>query len=508
MKNFHVKALSFCLICILVCSLLPTSVGAVTVENESSPPGITASAALLVEMTDDTVLYDKAAEETRYPASITKIMTALLTLEAIEASGNSSEPAEGIGTGKLTLDQMITASDASVADMTDDSSTQNIRPGETMSVNDLLHCLLISSANEAANILGEAVSGSVEAFVERMNQRAAELGMTGTHFANPHGLHRDNHYSTAHDIYLMTKEAMKYPLFREIVSTVSYQVPATNLSEPRNLFTTNALLSNRKYAGYTYSYCIGVKTGSTPEAGYCLVAAAEKGERILISVVLGAENVTQSNHSVARKQFSESSELLSWGMTAFRRVTVLDSLTYKKEIPVKVSSGLPYVVVQPSRSVETTLPSSFDTSQLQTNVQLKKEQMKAPVKKGEVLGTISVSYNGAEFGSADLIAVSDVNRSFFLWILDILVTFFSSLPVRIALIAALFLLLIHLIQNGSLRGKRKKNSRPPTSPPPPQRPRSASKNQKRRSHPKSPSPHENTRPKQNNTTGRGAPRHR
>lgn len=508
MKNFQAKALSFCLICILMVALLPIPVGAEAIDNEKPPPEITATAALLVEMTDDTVLYDKAANETRYPASITKIMTALLAIEAVEASENSSDEGGEPGTGKLTLDQMITASAASVADMTDDSSTQNIQPGEVMSVNDLLHCLLISSANEAANILGEAVSGSVEAFVERMNQRATELGMTGTHFANPHGLHRDNHYSTAYDIYLMTKEAMKHPLFREIVSTISYEVPATNMSEARHLFTTNALLSSRKYAGYTYSYCIGVKTGSTPEAGYCLVAAAENGDRSLISVVLGAENVTQSNRSVARKQFSESRDLLNWGMTAFRRYTVLNSTTYKKEIPVKVSSGLPYVVVQPSRSVQATLPSSFNIDQLQTSVNLKREQISAPVKKGEVLGTITVSYNGTEFGSADLVAVSDVNRSFFRWIMDKIVTFFTSLPVRIALIAALILLLIHLIQNGSLRGKRNKNRRPPSSPPPSRRPRPASSKQKRRTPPKSAPPHENTRPKQSNPPGRGAPRHR
>ena len=183
-------------------------------------------AAILVDGDYGEVVYEKNGYEKMYPASITKVMTSLLVLEAIER-------------GELALDTPIPASASAIAAITADSSTQNIKPGEILTVQDLLYCDLVASANEACNILAETVGGSIEGFVDLMNQRAKELGMEGTHFVNPNGLHDPDHYSTAYDIYLMTSEAMKHDLFRTIVSTAKYVVPATNMSEERT-FCTNA----------------------------------------------------------------------------------------------------------------------------------------------------------------------------------------------------------------------------------------------------------------------------
>ena len=176
------------------------------------------------------VLYDYNGYERMYPASITKIMTSLLVLEAIDR-------------GELTLDTQITAS-AEAVRIPPGSSTAGIKAGEILTVEQLLYCDLVPSANEACNILSEAVAGSTEAFVARMNEKAAEMGMTGTHFANPHGYHDDNHYTTAYDIYLMAKAAMEYEVFRTIVGTAVYTLPATNLSKERTFYNTNGLLSN------------------------------------------------------------------------------------------------------------------------------------------------------------------------------------------------------------------------------------------------------------------------
>ena len=137
-----------------------------------------------------------------------------------------------------------------------DSSTANIKSGEIMSLKDLLYCVLLPSANEACNILAYAVAGGVDEFVALMNQRAAELGMTGTHFANTHGLHDENHYTTAWDIWLMSREAMEHDTFREIVATTEYTVPATNISEERLFYNTNALITPKKYSGYVYQPAI------------------------------------------------------------------------------------------------------------------------------------------------------------------------------------------------------------------------------------------------------------
>ena len=225
-----------------------------------------------------------------YPASITKVMTALLTLEAVDA-------------GKLSLDQPITAS-AVVNDQDPEGSSAGIEEGEVLTVEQLLYCLLLVSANEAADILAETVSGSREAFVELMNQRAQELGCTGTHFANTNGLHDVNHYTTAYDIYLFFREAMKHETFMTITGSVAYEVPATNKSEARELHTTNSLLSNWRILDYLYDGVDCGKTGSTPEAGYCLVSSCLRDGKRLVAVVLGAEG--EGTHI---ESFSESARL-------------------------------------------------------------------------------------------------------------------------------------------------------------------------------------------------------
>ena len=214
---------------------------------------IKAKAAVLVDADEGRIIFGQNEQEREYPASITKVMTALLTLEAVDA-------------GKLSLDQPITAS-AVVNDQDPEGSSAGIEEGEVLTVEQLLYCLLLVSANEAADILAETVSGSREAFVELMNQRAQELGCTGTHFANTNGLHDVNHYTTAYDIYLFFREAMKHETFMTITGSVAYEVPATNKSEARELHTTNSLLSNWRILDYLYDGVDCGKTGSTPEAG-------------------------------------------------------------------------------------------------------------------------------------------------------------------------------------------------------------------------------------------------
>ena len=218
MKKTLIRAISFFLTLSLLTGLLIPFASAIEYEGVESMT-VDATAALLIDLDTDQVLYEQAADEQRYPASITKIMTALLTLEAI-------------GRGELDLNTEITVDAAALADITEDSSTANLQAGEKITVKNLLYCLLLASANEAANVLAMAVSGDIPTFVELMNQRAQELGMAGTHFVNPHGLHNADHYSTARDIYRMSKQAMTHATFREIVSTGRYTVPPPTCPRP------------------------------------------------------------------------------------------------------------------------------------------------------------------------------------------------------------------------------------------------------------------------------------
>ncbi|MCF0122893.1 MAG: D-alanyl-D-alanine carboxypeptidase, partial [Ruminiclostridium sp.] len=349
MKKTRIRIFSLLLTVTVLAGLLCPFAGAVEYKGVE-PITVDATASLLIDMSTDQILHESNAEERRYPASITKVMTGLLTLEAISR-------------GELTMDTVVTVSSDALTDITDDSSTANLMAGEEVTVHDLLYCLLVVSANEAANILAMTVSGDVPTFVDLMNRRAEELGMKNTHFANPHGLHHPDHYTTAYDIYLMCKEAMTHAPFREIVSTGQYTTAATNLSGPRTLYNTNALLARFKYAGYVYSGTIGIKTGSTPEAGYCLAAAVKKNGVTLVSVVLGCTN-PENGTKVDRRQFAESRRLLDWGFTNFTSATLLNADTYLEEVPVSNSFEASHVVVRPVESVKQLIPGAFDPNKV------------------------------------------------------------------------------------------------------------------------------------------------
>ena len=215
-------------------------------------PDIQAKAALLVDVNTDAVAYAKNIHEKNYPASLTKVMTALLILEKV--SGDET-----------LLNTQVTAPESAFSDTYyhADGSTAGIKAGEILTVKELLQCMLIVSANEACNILADWYAGSIPAFVDTMNAKAEELGCADTHFVNPNGLHDPDHYTSAWDLYLITKAAMQYPEFMEICDSAKAVIPATNLSKERSLYTTNHLLSNWRVIGYRDTRAHGIKTGLT-----------------------------------------------------------------------------------------------------------------------------------------------------------------------------------------------------------------------------------------------------
>ena len=355
---------------------------------------IKAKAAVLVDADEGRIIFGQNEQEREYPASITKVMTALLTLEAVDA-------------GKLSLDQPITAS-AVVNDQDPEGSSAGIEEGEVLTVEQLLYCLLLVSANEAADILAETVSGSREAFVELMNQRAQELGCTGTHFANTNGLHDVNHYTTAYDIYLFFREAMKHETFMTITGSVAYEVPATNKSEARELHTTNSLLSNWRILDYLYDGVDCGKTGSTPEAGYCLVSSCLRDGKRLVAVVLGAEG--EGTHI---ESFSESARLYDYGYNNFSKQMVVSTEDVFRQ-PVALSKETDCVMLYPAENAEAFLPSDVTKDQLEQTVTLKNEVADAPITRGQEMGTLTISYNGQVCVTVPLLAQADVSASRFL----------------------------------------------------------------------------------------------
>lgn len=421
-----------------------------TADNDSSvtalasnSPALDATAALLVSPDSGMVLYSKNADQKRYPASTTKIMTALLTLENVS-----------------NLDETVTSEAVDFENVTADSSNAGILLGEQVTVRDLLYALMLPSANEAAYMLARHVGGSWEQFVDMMNDRAAELGCTDTHFCNPCGLHEEDHYTTAHDLYLIAKEAMKDVTFRDIVSTVQHRMAKTNLHEERIIYTTNQLIFS-SFQPWSYANCLGIKTGHTSQAGNCFVGYAEYGDAKLFSVVLGCSDSSKEYPSVAAS-FTDTKKLCQWGFENFTSKTLArqgEEVTYTK---VKLSTDTNQLLLTAKADVVALLPKDLDVKALEL-VEDIPEEVKAPVKAGDPIGTATYRYNGTDYGTVELVALNDISRSTVLFYADKLSTFFQSMVFKILLLAAAAFFILHiftgLVFGGVRRRRRRRSSR-------------------------------------------------
>ena len=392
-------------------------------------PDILAKAALLMDVETGTVVYAKNEHEELYPASLTKIMTALLTLEAIDE-------------GKLTMDQELTATASALEGLASDGSSAGSKVGETMSVRNLLYCMLVVSANEACDILAEAVSGSVSAFVEAMNAKAQELGCVNTHFANPNGLHDPQHYTSAWDMYLITAAAMEHEDFMTICDTANVVIPATNMSGERNYWTTNHLLSTWRVIGYRNTEAHGIKTGSTDAAGHCLVSSAMRGSLHFVSVILGADRVEENGVGNIRS-FSETTRMFNYGFDNFTYKTILESKEIIQEVPVTLSE-MDHVTVHPAQDIEVLIPKVLNAEDLERTITLE-EPVEAPVSKDQKLGTMTLSYDGTVYATVDLLASYDVEASKMMTFWRDVKEFFAKTSVRVAAIVLVVLILVLIL---------------------------------------------------------------
>lgn len=424
------RFLSVFLLFVLLVSLTATPFAAAEEPTLPEDPDIQAKAALLVDANTGAIVYAKNEHQELYPASLTKIMTALLVVEAIDK-------------GQLSLDQEVTAS-STIESLDTAGSTANIKPGEVMTVEQLLYCMLVVSANEACVILAEAVSGSVDAFVDQMNEKAQALGCENTHFVNPTGLHDSQHYTSAWDLYLITKEALTHKDFVRISDTGDITLPATNLHEARALHSTNYLISVWRSRGYINKNAHGIKTGSTSEAGHCLVSSAAKGSLSFISVVLGCDRLTLEDGEIRTMSFYETNRLFQWGFDNFSYKTILTADEYPKEVAVSLSK-IDHVTVHPARDVEILMPNDLEPEDLERTITLNSDPVEAPITTGDKLGTIQLSYQGTVYATEDLLALNDVEASRLLTFWRDVKLFFAKPAVKIAGIVLAVLLVVVLL---------------------------------------------------------------
>lgn len=410
----HLKLAAILLLVILSFNLSASAIEAININAKS---------AILIDPANGDILYEKNIKDKAYPASITKLMTALLVIENAKLGDN------------------VTAAKSAFSDLSDAGSSVGIKEGETMSVENLLICLMVASANEAANILAEHVAGSVDKFIEMMNERATELGCENTHFVNTHGLHDAEHYTCAYDITLIAREAQKHPELVKIYQMQKATISPTNKSDERFFFSTNSLISPYKERTYLYKYATGMKTGHTTPAGLCLVSSAEKGDLSFISVVLGA---TTDPETKKKNHFVETTRLFKWGFDNFKRKSVLDISSPVAEVRLELAWDRDHMVVHPTKALNCIVPNDFDSDKLILTPELP-ETIDAPITKGDVIGKLRVVYEDRELGLVDLAASDSVERSRILWIWRGIRNFFSSKIVLICLIALVALTVIYVL---------------------------------------------------------------
>ena len=360
---------------------------------------ILAEAAILINPSTDKILYSKNEYEILYPASTTKILTAILTIENCNLDDIVTVPYEAIN---------IIPSGYTIADL---------QVGEKLTVRQLLELAMVPSANDAANTLAFHISGSIENFADLMNKKVTDLGLTNTHFTNPSGIHDDNHYSTAYDLAMIMKYCMKNSTFRNISGMKYCTIPATNKYNERVFTTTNELLLKNNSSNYFYEYTIAGKTGYTTKAKNCLISVSNKNNFELICVVL-ASGMYSNNLS---GRFIDSKILFEYGYNNYTLRKLRDKNAIATQVEIKNGT-------KETKNLNLLIPDNITAvishndlnTQFNENIQID-ENLLAPISQGQVVGKITYEIDGIKY-SSDLISEHSVEiSSFYILIVQVII---------------------------------------------------------------------------------------
>ncbi len=399
---------------------------------EPSGFSVNAKTALLVSMDTDEVLYAKNENAKVYPASITKIMTVILMLE----SDIYDENAKVAMTKEVQ--KLISGTDSSVS---------NLKIGEEVTHLDLVYMVLMSSFGDCAYLAAITFGGSVDGFVDMMNQKAQKLGLKGTHYTTPVGLHEIGNYTTAHDTYKLATYALKNPTFKKGCESTRYTVPATNMSGSRTISTTNFLQDNT--TNYYYSYAKGVKTGYTDEAGRCLVSTASYNGYNYMCILFGC-----TPNAGTRYEFVDSKNLYRWAFNNFAFKNIADDENPVCEVPVELSLQTDFISLYVQKSFISVLPKDADASTITIKPHTKAKSIDAPIKKGDVLGTADIIYAEKVIGTVNLVSGENVKRSNILFVWRGIKNVFSSIYMKIIYVVAAIVVLVFIIAVIKMNSKR------------------------------------------------------
>ena len=346
----------------------------------------TSPSCILIDAKTGDILYAKDAYQKMYPASTTKLMTAILTLE------------------NCKLNDVATVSHNAIFSIPVGYSHANLKEGEELTIEQLLNVLLIPSANDAAVVLAEHIAGSVDDFAVMMNNKAKEIGCLNTNFVNPNGIHHKNHYSTAYDLSMIGKYAMQFSDIMRIATVRQYTLPVTNkYNKTDRIFNaTNALINNESLNKYYYPYATGLKTGYTDSSGSCIVATAKKGEQELLCVILKGSSINS--------RYIDCKTLFDYGFGQYSYTVLKEKNDLVKELEIdnatKETKNLKILVKD---DISILLKKNIDISSLNPRIEIKTD-LQAPIAENEVVGKITYTVNQKDYTS-DLVASSNVYPS-------------------------------------------------------------------------------------------------
>lgn len=398
-------------------------------------------AAILYSLDTNEVMFEQNANEHKFPASLTKIMTAVVVIDEVQ-----------------NLDEEIIVKDYFISSLSGTGLTMgNLKTGEKISVRVLLNLMMVcSSADAALALANHVVQGhqlsDIDRFVDLMNAKAKELKMDGTNYTNVHGIHDENHYTTAMDLIRLCKYANNLPNFMDIVDQSRYTVPATNMNPERTITTTNLLIDST--TSRYYKYAKGIKTGFTTPAGRCLASTATKNGYNYMCVILGGDNTTRS-------EFTDSKNLYEWAFNNFDYRVIAKNTDLITEIPVEMSWETDFVQLYPEKTVSAIIPSDLDASTIDKTKQivLNEPTVYAPIKKGDILGYVIYNCAGKEVARVNLIANDTVDRNILLFAAKIGEITFKSLWFKVIGGALLIILIVLIINNILYNKKRRKNTK-------------------------------------------------
>ena len=403
------------IIVIIVLLFMPNLMAIASTNNEKLD--IDAEAGIIVETNTGKIIYEKEAEKQNYPASVTKILTAILVLENCD------------------LNETATASSKALSNIPSAYVVAPLYVGEEMRIEDLLYALMLKSANDAAYVLAEHVGGSNEVFAEMMNKKAEEIGCKNSHFVNPNGIHDENHYTTAYDMYLISKYAMQNEEFVKIVSTFKYTLPKTNKykAEDRVMENTNSFVNpSSKYYNENVK---GIKTGTTTQAGNCLITSSSKNGMDFINVVLGAKT--------SDSKFTETEKMIEHEFENYEYVKLYNQNDIIQTIEVnKATKDTKVLNLIISDDIVPLLEKTSEDEKIEPTINLK-ENITAPIEQGQELGTISLNIGGIEY-NAKLLASNNVEKK----------TYYKEVAIT-ALVAVILLLLGRVLTRRKIRKKKK-----------------------------------------------------